>query len=127
MEVIKTLRPGDSGTKKFVEHYGSKLVAVRYRRDLNRNQHLTTIELIVDEREPPIKGVAHSSNTRRRFEMLAVRIGYDELECRQAIKRVGGSWDKKQKVWWVKREELVALRLLGRVVDGPEMPDLDIV
>ena len=127
MEVIKTLRPGDSGTKKFVEHYGEQLVTVRYRRDTKHNRHLTTIELIVDERLPPIHGVQTTANTRRRFELLAVRVGFNELDCRQAIMRVGGQWDKVQKVWWVKREELVAMRLLDRVVEGLEMPDLDII
>ena len=49
MEVIKTLRPGDSGTKKLTEHYGDRLVCVRYRKDGKRQRRYTTIELIVDE------------------------------------------------------------------------------
>lgn len=49
MDVIKTLRPGDSGTKKLTRRYGERLVCVRYRKDQNSNRRYTTIELIVDE------------------------------------------------------------------------------
>ena len=127
MEVIKTLKPGASGTKKFVEHYGSSLVAVRYRRDDKNSRQLTTIELIVDERDPPVSGFSRNKvGSNHRLEYLAVRIEYDELDCRQAVKRAGGRWDKVQKVWWLKREDIVALRLLDRIVEGLEHPDLDI-
>ncbi|MGB3623242.1 hypothetical protein FT643_00585 [Ketobacter sp. MCCC 1A13808] len=49
MDVIKTLRPGDSGTKKLTKRYGDKLVCVRYRKDQVTQRRYTTIELIVDE------------------------------------------------------------------------------
>jgi hypothetical protein len=49
MDVIKTLRPGDSGTKKLTKRYGEKLICVRYRKDQATQRRFTTIELIVDE------------------------------------------------------------------------------
>lgn len=49
MEVIKTLRPGDSGTKKLTQRYGDRLICVRYRKDDQQKRRYTTIELIVDE------------------------------------------------------------------------------
>jgi len=49
MEVVKTLRPGDSGTKKLTERFGDRLVCVRYRKDGDKKRRYTTIELIVDE------------------------------------------------------------------------------
>ena len=55
MEVIKTLKPGDCGTKKLHKRFGEQVVCVRYRRDLVNNRRYTTIELVVDE--SPIEAV----------------------------------------------------------------------
>jgi hypothetical protein len=48
-EVIKTLRPGQPGTKRFVKKFGNRLVCVRYRVNQNRRVRSTTVELLVDE------------------------------------------------------------------------------
>lgn len=47
--VLKTMRPGDPGTKRWLERYGRRLVAVRYRGDKKARKRVTTIELVVDE------------------------------------------------------------------------------
>lgn len=49
MDVIKTLKPGDSGTKRLSARYGDRLVCVRYRKDEDQNRRYTTVELIVGE------------------------------------------------------------------------------
>ncbi|MDY6921765.1 MAG: hypothetical protein SV765_16320 [Pseudomonadota bacterium] len=54
MDVTKTLRPGDSGTKRLKQRYGDRLVCVRYRKDAGRQRRYTTVELIVDE--APVRG-----------------------------------------------------------------------
>ena len=127
MEVIKTLKPGQSGTKKLVEHYGSSLVAVRYRLDKENDRQLTTIELVIDERDPAHPGICRCGELhKQRLTHQAVKIEYDELDLRQAIKRAGGRWDARQKVWWLKQEDVVAMRLLDRVVEGLKCPDIDI-
>lgn len=44
-----TLAPGQNGTKKLVEKYGSRLVCVRFRYDEQRQRRYKTIELIVED------------------------------------------------------------------------------
>ena len=51
MEVTKTLRPGDRGTARLLREYGERLVCVRYRFDRERKKNLTTVEIVVDERD----------------------------------------------------------------------------
>ncbi len=47
--VLKTLKPGQAGTKRFVKRFGGRLVAVRYRGNPKRRVRSTTIEIVVDE------------------------------------------------------------------------------
>jgi hypothetical protein len=50
METRLTLRPGQHGTKKLVERFGKRLVAVRYLYDAAAGRRLKTVELVIDER-----------------------------------------------------------------------------
>lgn len=47
--VLKTLRPADPGTEKYVKRFGKRLVAVRYRGNPSRRVRSTTVEIVVDE------------------------------------------------------------------------------
>jgi hypothetical protein len=49
MKTTKKLMPGQPGTKKLVEQYGSDLVCVRYRYDSEQRLKFKTIELIVEK------------------------------------------------------------------------------
>ncbi len=49
MQARRTLVPGQKGTKKFLDHYGEKLICVRYRYDEQQRKRVTTVELIVEE------------------------------------------------------------------------------
>ena len=51
MNIIKTFRPGDDGTKRYTDKYGQQLCAVRYRRSPCQKTVYTTVEIIVAERE----------------------------------------------------------------------------
>jgi len=46
-----TLRAGAPGTKRLLAFFGERLLRVRYRYDNERRVRLTTVELIVDERD----------------------------------------------------------------------------
>lgn len=48
-KVLKTMRPGDAGTDRFVKKFGARLVAVRYRGNLSRRVRSTTVEIVVGE------------------------------------------------------------------------------
>jgi hypothetical protein len=47
MRCIKTLRPGDKGTKRWMRKFGRHLVAVRYRVDPKARLAITTVEVAV--------------------------------------------------------------------------------
>ena len=46
------LKPGDKGTKQYVEKYGDALVGVRYRYDKARGVLLKTVKLVIAEETP---------------------------------------------------------------------------
>jgi len=52
MKSHKHLKPGQKGTKLFVEKYGDSLLCVRYRYDEIRGVQLKTVEIIVEEKVP---------------------------------------------------------------------------
>lgn len=54
MDVVKTIKPGKAGSRKFQRRYGDDLIAVRYRDDNDTQKRYTTIELVVDTRDIPI-------------------------------------------------------------------------
>jgi hypothetical protein len=48
-KVLKTLRPGSAGAKRWTQKYDGRLVCVRYRGDVKRRVRLTTVEIVVAE------------------------------------------------------------------------------
>jgi len=79
METRLTRRPGQAGTRKYVERYGERLVCVRYLYDPENGRRHKTFELIV-ETVPWQPGARRAR--RRDEEMVAVRIGYEEADLR---------------------------------------------
>ena len=47
MDTRLTLRPGHDGTKKLLQRFGKRLVAVRYLYDADASRRYKTVELIV--------------------------------------------------------------------------------
>lgn len=117
MEVIRTLKPGQHGTRRFQKHWGESLVAVRYRR-ANRKL-FTTIEIIVDEREqvePPVS--LNSALAYKRKNIVALPIAYGEEALRAAAKANGARWSMEKKVWLMPYGTAVALGLQSRIIEG---------
>lgn len=50
MKVIKTIKPGQNGSRRFMRQYGERLVNVRYRKDYDTRSIFTTVEIIVAQR-----------------------------------------------------------------------------
>jgi len=76
MQARSKLKPGQKGTRKLAELYGSRLVCVRYRYDEQRRKRFKTVELIVDESPwtpPPIKP----------DKLVAARVELNEVEHRR--------------------------------------------
>ena len=96
MKIRARLKPGQKGTKKFVEKYGDALVCVRYRYDARKHKQYKTVEIIVSESDwtpPPAK---YPDST-----LVRLKIGVMETALQSQIKAVGGRWDKDKKVWIV--------------------------
>ena len=115
MDVVKTMRPGQTGANRFVRKYGKQLVAVRYRRNPNDTKTYTTVELIVDEREYAGKKVSlRSVHAYKRKEWVAVPIAFHEHELRHQAKHLGARWSKNHKVWVLLYQHAVELGIIHR-------------
>ncbi|MFC6633697.1 hypothetical protein [Microbulbifer taiwanensis] len=100
MKVIKTIRPGELGARRFEQRFGKRLCAVCYRESPCGKKIFTTVELIIDEREKPATGTSLAAvNTYRKAEPVAVCVGYEEQAMRRLIKQSGGRWSKTGKAW----------------------------
>ena len=47
--VLKSMQPGQPGTKRLVKRFGKKLIRVRYRGDEARRVRSTTVEIVVEQ------------------------------------------------------------------------------
>ena len=106
------LKPGQKGTKKYVEKYGPALMYVRFRYDEERGIRRTSVELVEEE-------VSWRPRERRRDDdLVAVTVGYAEKELREQLKRLGGRWDAEGKVWRISYGVLRGTSLLTRIARG---------
>ena len=89
------LKPGQKGTKKLVEEYGSSLLYVRYRYDESRGVRLKTVEIVVEEKpwQPSVRF--------RDGDIVSVTVSFAEKKLRDRLKAVGGRWNPEEKVWHV--------------------------
>ncbi len=79
-------------------------MAVRYRYDDEKRKRLKTVELIEEE----IDWIPAAP-------LYLVKIAYEELELREAIKRAGGTWHAERKAWLLRSEEVRRLHLETRI------------
>ena len=107
-----TLKPGRSGTRDLVERYGEQLVCVRYRYDDELGIRYKTVELIVDEKpwKPP--------NVRYRpTDLVHITIAPHESQLRDALKLLGGRYDRATQTWLLAHAAATALRITNRITD----------
>lgn len=107
--------PGEPGTKKLLQIYGSDLVCVRYRYDHAKNKKWKTVELIVEQ------GL-YKENTDRIHgnKTVDIEIEYEEINHRKAVKDAGGKWNKKNKRWQLPYRKVIALGLNDRIITDEE-------
>jgi len=106
------LKPGQKGTKQLHAQYGDRLVCVRYRYDTQRKKRFKTVELIAAERDWDPPAPRFTADT-----LVGVRIGFAEVEMRDRVKQVGGKWNRRRKVWDMRYDQVVALKLEARIVE----------
>ncbi|HXH09379.1 MAG TPA: hypothetical protein VNP04_06410, partial [Alphaproteobacteria bacterium] len=81
--------------------------------DAQRKKRFKTVELIVAEREwepPPPRFAADT--------MVGVRVGFAEVAMRDQVKQAGGKWNPSRKVWELRYDQVVALKLESRIVEA---------
>ncbi len=106
------MKPGQPGTKRWMEKFGDKLFCVRYRYDEAQRRKLITVEIIVDE-SPWQKKV---NRTPPNNKIVLIRVGYEESYLRNLVKSAGGKWNQKKKVWELPYQEVINLGLANRMV-----------
>ena len=48
--------------------------------------------------------------------LVAMRVGFAEVELRQHVKQAGGKWNSSRKAWELRHAHVVALKLEVRIV-----------
>lgn len=116
MRVRLVRRPGQHGTKAYVDQHGDRLICVRYRYDEAAKRRYKTIEIIVDEQpwEPRVKVKERAQIAPD--TLVGIRIRREEAELRKRLKSVGGWWSDTLRVWSLRYEQVVTLGLADRIV-----------
>ena len=128
MEVTKTIKPGDKGSKAYQRRYGERLCAVRYRQSDCGSKIYTTVELIVDERPKASPGSSERSRSaRRRADAVAVKVFARECEYQQLLKSAGARYSPGTRSWITTRAVAIGLGLGHRIKEGlvNECQDVD--
>lgn len=118
---IKTVRkPGEPGTQKLVAKYGKRLVSVRYRYDPQAGKRYKTVELIIAEEDwQPAGGTPQNSPpppAQPSTPIVPVRIDYTEQDLQRQIKAIGGTWDRRKRLWYAPEEYVKRIGLTSRIV-----------
>jgi hypothetical protein len=118
MDVVKTLKPGKNGTKRLVEIYGDDLVAVRYRLDSERQLSYTTVELIIERKPAPDKGINRTAQRiYQNRQTVGLRILRHETDLQRLVKSLGAKWQPARQVWLMRRGDAIKLGLSERIIE----------
>jgi hypothetical protein len=112
MRTKQTLKPGDRGTRKLTEHFGDRLVCVRYRQDPETGKRFKTAEIIIED-ALPVPATADQDP----HKLLSLEIAYEEIKLRETVKAAGGRWDRENMVWKLPRYRVTKLQLENRIVN----------
>ena len=105
--VVKTLRPGQPGTRKAVREHGNALVCVRYPRDALKVFRFTTIELVVNA--TPVNP--------RLFDLarFGVHVAPHEQRLHDTLRAAGARWDGRARLWWTRGAIIRQMNLIDRI------------
>jgi hypothetical protein len=133
MRVRLVRRPGQHGTREYIEQYGDRLICVRYRYDAAAGRRYKTIEIIVDEAPwAPLAtpGAAiQPAEAPQRPEPRQLRpntlVGVKGRQGDQRLRQAGGVWRWDMQLWLLTYEQATRLGLADRIVgmaDGYNKP-----
>ena len=119
MKTRLILKAGKKGTEKLVNLYGESLLCVRY--DEERKKRFKTVELIIDEVDwPPKKRPDHDEPEKKPGSddrILGIRIGLEDQYLQYKVRKAGGVWDRKRRLWVIRAREVRKLDLWDRVAE----------
>lgn len=103
------LKPGQKGTRRFVEQYGKSLRCVRYRYDESRGVRLNTVEIVVEEKpwQPSFRF--------RDGDIAPVKVEFGETELREKLRNARAKWDPQAKLWLVPYRLIRGTELEARI------------
>ena len=106
----RKITPAQKGAKRLREQYGERLSCVRYRYDHQLRKRYKTVELIVEEIAwtPPPAPFAPAA-------LVGVRVELGEVELQRRVKQAGGKWNPTRKLWELRYEQVLKLKLKGRI------------
>ncbi len=113
MRTRLTLQPHQDGAKQLLAEYGERLVCVRYRYDERRKRRLKTVELIVEESDWEPRAAACPDE-----RLVHIKVSLPEADLQRRVKAAGGRWDRHRQAWEIRYDQVRALGLTGRIVDG---------
>lgn len=113
MKIKKTINRGQPGAHKWEKRYGSDLICVRYRYDELNGKKITSVELIVEEKNWRRRGKKIPHN-----KIIGVKVKYGEREIASIVKNAGGKWNRKEMVWELPYKEALSLGLEERIITG---------
>jgi hypothetical protein len=90
-----------------------KLVCVRYRYDEQRKKRCKTVELIIEEVDWEPKPKRPSGET-----IVDIKVDWGEVELGRQVRGAGGKWNPGKKVWELRYDQVLALGLEDRIVEG---------
>ncbi len=124
MRTLKTLKPGQDGTKELLTRFGPSLLYVRYRYDDDSRERVKTVELVVERKSRDGEAAdprSRASGVRAAgvaIRRVALRIGRQERGLQQRVKPAGGRWDPARRMWMLRQDAGERLDLMRRVVGG---------
>jgi len=93
VKVIKRINPGQPGTKKYHNIYGERLVCVRYRHNSEKNERITTIELVVDKGFSLPDAIRKEQQTPpNKNSLVKLHLEFHESELRVKVIKSDGEW-----------------------------------
>ena len=117
MIIKKIEQPQDKETRKLFNHYGEKLLCVRYHYDLEKMMRFSTVELIVDETpfHKTAKGQDYSSPPPA-TPYVGVVVDMEETDIAESLEAMGGFWSAGDRLWYAPEHYVRRLGLRSRIV-----------
>ncbi|MBN2403457.1 MAG: hypothetical protein JXN64_13845 [Spirochaetes bacterium] len=116
MKTQKIVKPGQPGTKKWMEKYGENLICIRYKIDTSRNCRIKTAEIILDKKPITVRSRRIPYN-----KLVSIKIQFNNIYLRKLIIAAGGKWNISKKIWLLPYGKVMELGLEKNMLDNLEL------